>query len=97
MAVHSVTLSKIVSHTWPNIKSEHIEQWTVWGYRVRRLVLGKFDLNLNAGNHVRHDIGHYIQYIENTDATPPHLDVFCVWVAQGICWVSVVFDRWVAH
>ena len=39
----------------------------------------------------------YNIYIENADATPPHLDVFCVWVAQAICLVSVVFDRWVAH
>ena len=23
--------------------------------------------------------------------------LFCVWVAQAICVVSVVFDRWVAH
>ena len=36
-------------------------------------------------------------YFENAHATPPHLDFFCVWVAQAICLVSVVFDRWVAH
>ena len=30
-------------------------------------------------------------YIENADATPPHLDFFCcVWVAQAICLVSAV-------
>ena len=27
--------------------------------------------------------------IENADATPPHLDVFCVWVAQVIRLVVV--------
>ena len=42
------------------------------------------------------DIYIYI-YIENAHATPPHPDGFCVWVAQAICLVSVVFDRWVAH
>ena len=36
-------------------------------------------------------------YVENAHATPPHLDVFCVWVARAICLVSVVFDHLVAH
>ena len=30
------------------------------------------------------------------DATPPHLDIFCVWKAQAIFVVSIVSDRWVA-
>ena len=42
------------------------------------------------------DIYIYI-YIENAHATPPHLDVFCVWVAQVICLVSVVILQRVAH
>ena len=35
-------------------------------------------------------------YIENADARPPHLAVFCAWVAQMLCLVFADLAGWVS-
>ena len=59
---------------------------------VRVLCWDKFILILDASLIFRMQV-----LLRTHDATPPHLDVFCVWEAQSICLVSVVLLQRVAQ